>query len=82
MRYLFLNSIIIKMNRETYLFHQTPEELCKELIKFVPYEENDILLEPFKGEGNFYRNFPTTTINEWCELVAVELEDAVVIQTW
>lgn len=56
------------MNREAYLFHQTPEELCKELIKHVPYEAGDILLEAFKGEGNFYRNFPTTTINEWCEL--------------
>jgi hypothetical protein len=56
------------MDKETYLFHQTPEELCKQLIKYVPYEAGDVLLEPFKGEGNFFRNFPTTTINEWCEL--------------
>ena len=56
------------MDRAVYLFHQTPEELCKKLIKYVPYEEGDVLLEPFKGEGGFYNNFPTNTINEWCEL--------------
>jgi hypothetical protein len=56
------------MDRETYLFHQTPETLCKELIKYVPYQEGDILFEPFKGEGNFYRNFPTNTTNVWTEL--------------
>lgn len=39
------------MKDDTYYFHQTPEELCKELIKHVPYDENDILFEPFKGEG-------------------------------
>jgi hypothetical protein len=56
------------MDRETYLFHQIPETLCKELIKYVPYEEGDILFEPFKGEGNFYRNFPINTTNIWTEL--------------
>jgi hypothetical protein len=55
-------------SRDVYLFHQTPEALCKELIKYVPCQDGDILLEPFKGEGNFYRNFPTTTVNEWCEI--------------
>jgi hypothetical protein len=56
------------MDRETYLFHQTPETLCIELLKYIPIEPNDILFEPFKGEGNFYRNFPKDTITVWCEL--------------
>jgi len=56
------------MDKTTYMFHQTPEELCKKLITYVPIQEGDILLEPFKGEGGFYNNFPTNTINEWCEL--------------
>lgn len=56
------------MDRKTYLFHQTPEELCKKLMKFVPAVEGDILLEPFRGEGSFYNNFPENTKNEWCEL--------------
>lgn len=56
------------MKDETYYFHQTPEELCKELMKHVPFDENDILFEPFKGEGNFLKNFPTNTNNVWTEL--------------
>jgi len=56
------------MDRETYLFHQTPPELCKKLMEYIPLEEGDIILEPFKGEGGFYNHFPTNTINEWCEL--------------
>ena len=57
-----------KNPREIYLFHQTPEKLCKILLNYVPYVEGDVLLEPFKGEGGFYNNFPTSTTNEWCEL--------------
>jgi hypothetical protein len=53
---------------EEYYFHQTPEELCKELIKKIDIEHGDSLLEPFKGEGNFYNNFPTNTINHYCEI--------------
>ena len=53
---------------ETYYFHQTPEELCKELIKKVDIQEGDIILEPFKGEGAFYNNLPTNTINHYCEI--------------
>ena len=56
------------MERATYLLHQTPEELCKELIPYVPLEPNDTVIEPFKGEGNFYRNFPATVSKEWAEL--------------
>lgn len=56
------------MKDETYYFHQTPELLCKELIKHVPLEDNDIVLEPFKGEGSFYNNFPNNIIKEWCEI--------------
>jgi hypothetical protein len=56
------------MKDETYYFHQTPELLCKELMKHVPLEDNDIVLEPFKGEGSFYNNFPNNVIKEWCEI--------------
>lgn len=53
---------------DTYYFHQTPEELCKELIKKVDIKEGDSLLEPFKGEGAFFNNFPSNTINNYCEI--------------
>ena len=54
---------------ETYYFHQTPEDLCKELIKEVPFENNDKVLEPFKGEGAFYNNLPTNIEKDWCEIL-------------
>ena len=51
-----------------YFFHQTPELLCKQLIKYIPLEEGDRLLEPFRGEGAFYNNFPENIIKDWCEI--------------
>ena len=56
------------MDRETYLFHQTPNELAKELINHVDLCENDFVLEPFKGEGAFYNNLPDYVNKHWCEL--------------
>jgi len=56
------------MKDETYYFHQTPELLCKELMKHIPLEDNDVVLEPFKGEGSFYNNFPNNVMKEWCEI--------------
>lgn len=53
---------------DTYLFHQTPEQLAIDLIKEVPFEDNDIVLEPFRGEGAFYNNFPDNVMSEWCEI--------------
>ena len=56
------------MKDETYYFHQTPELLCKELIKQVPLVEGDKVLEPFKGEGSFYNNLPDFVEKDWCEI--------------
>ena len=56
------------MDRETYLFHQTPNDLANELIKEIDFKEGDIVLEPFRGEGAFYNNFPDYVDKEWCEL--------------
>ena len=57
------------MNKDDmYYFHQTPNELAKELINFVSLKENDLVLEPFKGEGAFYSNFPSYVSKHWCEI--------------
>ena len=56
------------MDRDTYLLHQTPAECAKDLMTHVPLEEGDIVLEPFKGEGAFYNNFPDNTVKLWAEL--------------
>ena len=52
---------------EAYTFHQTPRELAIELIKEVPIIATDKVLEPFKGEGAFYDNFPECQ-KDWCEI--------------
>ena len=57
-----------RMDRETYLFHQTPAECAKDLIAFLDIAPTDILYEPFKGEGAFYNNFPTANPKLWAEL--------------
>jgi len=54
--------------QKQYLFHQTPVKLAIDLIKEVPLVDNDIVLEPFKGEGVFYDNFPNNITKEWCEI--------------
>ena len=56
------------MKDETYYFHQTPAELAVELLKHIEFKEGDVVFEPFKGEGAFYNNFSTTTINLYTEL--------------
>ena len=46
------------MKDDQYYFHQTIPELCKDIISNIPFNDDDILYEPFSGEGNFYNNFP------------------------
>ena len=46
------------MKDDLYWLHQTPPELCKDIISNIPFESTDILLEPFAGEGFFFDNFP------------------------
>ena len=54
---------------ETYYFHQTPNDLAKELIKKVPLVEGDKVVDTFKGEGAFYNNFPDYVEKGWSEIV-------------
>jgi hypothetical protein len=53
---------------DTYYFHQTPSELCKELIARTPLVPTDTILEPFAGENNFYNNFPAANPKDWAEI--------------
>ena len=48
---------------EVYNLHQTPIELCKKLIQYVPTVEGDICFEPFAGQNNFFNQFPSNTSN-------------------
>ncbi len=58
------------MKDDAYYFHQTPVEIAKALIDTLQndIEPNDVLYEPFRGEGAFYNNFPEHTTNIWAEI--------------
>jgi hypothetical protein len=56
------------MKTETYYLHQTPNELAKRLIEYVPIDKEDILYEAFRGEGAFYNNFPANNKKIWSEI--------------
>jgi hypothetical protein len=53
---------------DTYYFHQTPPQLCADLIQKLELTENDRLYEPFKGEGGFYNAFPVGNPKAWTEI--------------
>ena len=55
-------------NNHLYEFHQSPEELCKDIISNISFENDDILLEPFSGEDGFYKNFPDELVKYRCEI--------------
>jgi hypothetical protein len=65
---------------DAYYFHQTPETLCKELVKHIPdLTTEDVVFEAFSGEGNFVRAFPdnqnliTTEIRDGTDYRSVDL---------
>tara|TARA_R100000951_G_C2643484_1_gene181741 strand:- start:760 stop:1275 length:516 start_codon:yes stop_codon:yes gene_type:complete len=53
---------------DTTKFHQTPVLLAKDLIKFINFEDEDIVLEPFAGMNAFYNEFPNNVIKYRTEL--------------
>jgi len=53
---------------EEYKKQQTPFALAKLLIDKIPLEVGDVVYEPFKGEGNFYNQFPETIHKDWSEI--------------
>jgi len=53
---------------DIYDFHQTPNDCAKDLIEFVSLNDGDIVLEPFRGEGAFFNNFPENIVSIWAEI--------------
>ena len=46
----------------------TPDDLADDCISMIDIEENDVLLDPFYGQGAFYNRFPTKNPKDWCEI--------------
>tara|TARA_R110000823_G_scaffold263517_1_gene383922 strand:- start:239 stop:748 length:510 start_codon:yes stop_codon:yes gene_type:complete len=55
---------------DKYYFHQTPVSLCKDIITHINFSDDEIVLEPFAGENNFYNNIPDNV-----EKYRTEIED-------
>jgi hypothetical protein len=47
---------------------QTPESLWRHIISSVEWHEGETVLEPFKGDGNCFRNLPSYVVADWCEI--------------
>ena len=46
----------------------TPEKIAQEMISLYDLPEGTSILEPCRGEGAFYNNFPENCTKEWCEI--------------
>lgn len=46
----------------------TPQELARDLIDLVPIETGQTLLDPAKGAGAFFDNFPDNHWRDWNEI--------------
>lgn len=46
----------------------TNPDMAKDLLRRIPFEKGDVVLEPGRGKGAFFNNFPTFTKNLWCEI--------------
>lgn len=53
---------VLKPNDKVY----TPEKVAKEMISF--YNLSGKVLDPFRGGGVFYNNFPDNVDSYWCEI--------------
>lgn len=56
------------MKDEIYYFHQSPPELAKDIISNIPFDADDIVLEPFAGENAFYDAIPEEITKYRCEI--------------
>jgi hypothetical protein len=52
-----------------YYRQQTPLLLAKALLAKIPFENGDVVYEPFKGEGHFYNQFPDLVHKDWSEIL-------------
>jgi hypothetical protein len=46
----------------------TTEDMAKYLISLIEFKDNDIVMEPCYGDGAFFKNLPTNTKNNFCEI--------------
>lgn len=46
----------------------TPINIAKQIINWLPIKPGDWILDPAKGEGAFFNNFPNRNTRSYCEI--------------
>lgn len=46
----------------------TKDDMGKYLLTLIDFNNGDVVMEPCRGKGSFYNNFPSYTDNRWCEI--------------
>lgn len=46
----------------------TPPAIAKRLVELLPIPEQATLLDPFRGQGAFFDNFPMGGVRNYCEI--------------
>ena len=67
-RSLYMNKTLNKCKKEPNDKIYTPLDLSKDCISIIDINDDDILLDPFYGEGSFYNNYPIKNVKYWCEI--------------
>ena len=62
----FCNKIMNRQKPTDVIF--TPPSVAKKMIEMCDIKEGDKVLDPSKGEGVFYNNFPSNCKKDWCEI--------------
>lgn len=64
----YLGRILVpKKNTPDHDIVLTPNDLAKEIITY--FNPSGFILDPCKGEGSFYNNYPEYCKKDWCEIL-------------
>ena len=61
------DSLANKVEKDATIVMTNPS-MATDLISLIPLIDGDVIIEPCKGTGSFYNNFPKNTINMFCEI--------------
>ena len=59
---------ISKIKQKPNDLKMTPPTLAKKCISLINIEDDDVILDGFKGTGNFFNNYPTNCKKDYCEI--------------
>lgn len=62
------NDSLSKQVKKDASIVMTKPEMAKHLISLINHEEGEVWIEPARGDGAFYNNFPTNVIARYCEI--------------